>query len=194
MPYISARQINKTKKHTKGMLWPDSVRRKVVRTWLQTGSIPVTARICDIPEETIIHWRYKTTWWKDYVKTYREEADAGMAARIEKLLNKSVEELEDRLENGDEVYDQKDGQTRRVKMKARDVNVTLKTLSDRHDVLIDRSNKEVERTEQINDKLSKLADAFSKFAQRNKVSSETLDITDVEVIEEEQLQLEGGGK
>lgn len=195
MPYVPARKVN-TVEDKRGPVknnksWPESMRRKAVKTWLQNGSVVLTAKILNIPFDTMESWRYRSSWWKDYVRQYREEADAGMAAKIEKLLEKSVNELEDRVNNGDEVFDSKTGETKRVKMKARDLNNTIKVISDRHDVLTDRAAKETESTEQINEKLSKLADAFTRFAKKGSLVHNTSmenveDVPFVEVVEEKE--------
>ncbi len=187
MPNVPALKYNRKKDHVSNMTWPDTVRKKVVKTWLQTGSLPLTAQLCKVPLDTVENWRYRHSWWKEYVQKFREEADASMAARIEKLLGKTVEQLEDRVENGEEVFNPRTGEFDRVKMKLRDLNTSLKVLTDRHDVLTERAKKEVTATEQINDKLSKLANAFEKFAKKETKSfkidsSEVLDVEFEEVI------------
>lgn len=184
MAFIPAVKANRGKPRVNNMVWPDTVRKKVVKTWLQTGNLSLTARMCDIPLDTIEDWRYRSNWWKEYVQRYREEADASMAGRIEKLLGKTVEQLEDRIEHGDEVFNSASGETTRVKVKTRDLNTSMKVLADRHDVLTDRAKQEVVATEQINDKLSKLAQAFEKFAKKRK--PELIEDMEYEMVSESQ--------
>jgi hypothetical protein len=159
------------------MHWPDKVRKKVVRTWLQTGNLEVTAKLCKIPYDTVHNWRYRQQWWKDLVDQFQDEADVAMAGRIKKLLGKSVEQLEDRIENGDSILDSKTGDVIKVPLKARDLTNTVKVLSDREDILIGRQVKEATQTEQITDKLAMLAKEFAKFSNKG---TPTLDITDAE--------------
>lgn len=183
MAFVPALKANRGKARVNNMVWPDTIRKKVVKTWLQTGNLTITAQLCKVPLDTVENWRYRQAWWKEYVQKFREEADAGMATRIEKLLGKTVEELEDRINNGDEVFDQRTGESTRVKVKVRDLNTTMKVLTDRHDVLIDRAKQETQATELINDKLTKLASAFERFANKGKLTHLEGDIIDAEYID-----------
>ena len=93
-----------------------------------------------------------------------------------KLIDKSIELLENRLEEGDYQYDPKTGKMIRVPLKARDAN---RILNDAQQAVlnIDKESRKVEqqkKVEDIADRLTKIAQAFSNVRPKE-VKGEVLD-------------------
>ena len=55
----------------------------------------------DIPYATMMTWRNQD-WWKPALRELREQESEKLDARLTKVINKSLDAMEDRLENGDE--------------------------------------------------------------------------------------------
>ena len=51
--------------------------------------------------------------------------DQELDAKTSKIVDKALDQIMDRLENGDHIYDQKTGRIRRAPVKLRELNATL---------------------------------------------------------------------
>lgn len=168
----------KKKPGTLGM-WSDSQRIGAVTTYLACGSMTTTSVATDIPIATLKRWRL-TPWWKQMVEDIRQEESLHLDAKLAKVVNKSVEQLMDRVESGDFQYDQKTGKMVRVPIKARDAAKITTDMIDRRKLLQDSHTEKTEGTKRIEDKLLKLADEFTRFARAKVVKEEPLTI-DMEI-------------
>ncbi len=155
----------------------DKAKAKAVRLYLKTGSLRHVSEVMGISYSTLQSWKYRTSWWGELTKRFQEEADRKLSARMEEVVQKAVEQIEDRIENGDKILDSKTGEVISVPVKMRDLTAATKTLSDRTDILIGRATKDSIAKEQMADKLAKLAKEFANFT-KNK--SEALDLVEDE--------------
>ena len=111
--------------------------------------------------------------------------------QIEKVRDKAVSVVEDRLDNGDYFYDQKVGELVRRPVSAdsaaRILNTTLNT-SVRLEELR-QNEKRIETVEKTQDRLNKLKEEFARFAKATQIEGKSNAIYDGR---ETQLQ-EGAG-
>lgn len=149
--------------------WSHAVKQKAIKMYMKNGNLSLTARTLGIPFNTMQHWRYRTSWWPELQKRFQEEQDRKVASKMEELVAKAIDQVEDRIMNGDSILDSKTGDVITVPLKAKDLVNTVKVLSDRTDVLIGRATKDSAAKEAISDKLAKLAKEFASF---NKTAAE----------------------
>jgi transposase-like protein len=157
-----------------------ALKHKAIKLYMENGNLSLTARVLDVPFNTMQHWRYRTNWWPELEKRFQEESDRKLAAKMEKLVAKAVDKVEDRIENGDSILDSKTGDVIQVPLKAKDLTTTIKVLSDRTDVLIGRATKDGIAKEMMQDRLAKLAKEFAAFnrtAQEKVIEGELLEAT-----------------
>jgi hypothetical protein len=159
-----------------GKWWSDSQKLECVKTFLMTGNQAMTARILKIPEETVRRW-VKTTWWQEIVADLRVQDELLLSTRLKKIVEKSMDVIEDRLEHGDFVYDQKSGAMRRKPVAMRDAHKVALDLDNKRDLVLTRAAP-VASNEQIDDKLNKLAQKFADIVNGRKPQNE--EVTDVE--------------
>jgi len=154
---------NKTKAYEKGH-WKEKKKIEAVTTWLSTGSVAETSRMLEVPLKTLESWK-SSEWWKDLVNKIRSEEDQQLDAKTSKIIDKALEQLVDRLENGEHVYDQKTGKIKRMPAKLRDVNTTFNSLMDKRSLLRNKPTKIVEQQSSAL-QLQNLADSFAKFVNK----------------------------
>jgi hypothetical protein len=157
--------------------YTDAQKIEAVTTFLMLGSLKMVSTMLKININTLKVWK-KSEWWRDVEADLRTQEDLQLSKRMQGIINRTLDVVEDRLENGDFIYDQKTGELRRKPVLLKDAHKVGMDIADRRDVLINRhiSNESVS-TDKVEDTLKKLADEFAKIA--NKITSGPVEVTDV---------------
>ena len=154
---------NKTKAHQGGH-WKESKKIEAVTMYLSTGNLTETARVISVPIRTLESWKV-TDWWKEMVARIQADDDQQLDAKTSKVINKALDALMDRVENGEYVYDQKTGQLKRSPAKLRDLNTAFNNLLDKRQLLRNKPTKIVEQ-QSTAIALQNLANQFANFTQK----------------------------
>jgi hypothetical protein len=141
--------------------WGDKQKLEAVQSWLVLGNLALTSRILGIPEITLRVWK-TTEWWKNAVDDIKLQENMQMSSRLKKIVDASLVAVEDRLMNGDWMYDQKSGQMVRKAVGIKDAHKVATDLMDRQ-AIIEKATKPATQEEQNDDKLLKLAEKFAAF-------------------------------
>lgn len=175
--HLKERPSPKRRKRDKAIWYTDNQKLEAVKLWLLTGNQTATAATLGIPLPTLRQWRY-SDWWKDLVEEMRQEEQIRLNNRLQKLAVKTLEVMEDRLENGDFVLDKHTGQIIRKEVNLRDSTLAFNSLHDRRQRLLER--KEDKRDEkQVVDRLAALAAKFEEIAAKR----QPIQVTDVIMME-----------
>jgi hypothetical protein len=175
---VSPRHKPKREVGVSNTRYSDAQKLDAVKTYLMLGNATLTAATLKIPLITLNWWR-KSEWWNQLVNELRREDSLVLSERMKKVVDKAWTAVEDRIENGDWIYDQKTGALKRKPV----------TLKDASKVAIDAATlrQKLELTEhytvdasQIDNKLDQLAKAMKDLA-RGVVNQETA--VDVEYVE-----------
>lgn len=164
---------------------PDQ-KMQAVEHYIATGNLKLVSALTEIPYITIRQWKAKP-WWRDYEK----ELDAGRRFKVNKKLSKIIdrglEVMDDRLENGDFVFDQVKGEIVRRPVTLKDANSAVTNLMQRQGVLEQQNNQDYNQdtTKTIQEQLVLLAAEFAKFNGRSKAGAETIEFKDSHAIHEE---------
>lgn len=143
--------------------WSDAKKIEVATNYNALGNISQAAALAGVPRDTVKFWM-KQDWWKEMMQDVRQEDDSALDAKMTKIVKRTLEQLEDRIEGGDYVLDSKTGRTIRIPVKARELNNTTRTLLDRREVI--RAQPQlIEAQEAAQDRLSKLAEQFAQMVQ-----------------------------
>lgn len=164
--------------------WSDSQKLEAVQTYLMLGTVRMTSAALKIPEITIKVWR-QSAWWKDLEAELRVQDELQLSTRLKKIAEKSFSAVEDRLDHGNYIFDQKTSQLRRVPVNAKDAHkIALDSVKQKD--LIGQRNVERANDGQIIDKLNALANKFAEIAQGTYQKNRTVDvdIEDVEIVEQ----------
>jgi len=173
----------KTKPNEPGW-WNDKKKLEAVTTYLAAGTLELTSAIVNIPVATLRAWK-RTDWWKNYLEELQYEDNIKLDAKLEKIMNKSLDAVLDRVEHGDVMYDPRTGKQMRIPAKLRDVQKVSNDLIDKRQLLRKVNVKqERETAPQVTaDHLVQLAQAFAQFASGNKEPPKEVNIIDVEAVD-----------
>jgi hypothetical protein len=177
MKYAPVRKDRRSPSDTRKS-YTDAQKIEAVTTFLMLGSLKMVSTMLKININTLKLWK-KSEWWKDVEADLRTQEDLQLSKRMQGIINRTLDVVEDRLANGDFIYDQKTGELRRKPVALKDAHKVGIDMAERRDVLITRhvANESVS-TDKVEDTLKKLADEFAKIA--NKItSSGPVEVTDV---------------
>jgi predicted RNA-binding Zn ribbon-like protein len=145
---------------------------------LVLGNLKLAAASLKIPYQTAKQWK-GSEWWKDVERDLTVQEDLQLSARLQRIVNKSYDVVEDRMANGDFVYDQKSGEMRRKPVAMRDAHRVGLDLQERRDELLKRHVAgESITTDKIEQTLKDLADQFARIANTVK-EKPSVEVTDV---------------
>jgi len=162
--------------------WSDKQKIEAVQSYLLLGNLALTSRILKIPEITLRVWK-TTEWWKNVVDDLRQQESMEMSGRLRKIVDASLVAVEDRLLNGDLMYDNKTGQMVRKPVNMRDAHKVAVDLMDKKK-LLDKEALEGPQEQQDDDRLLKLAEKFASLVQaKTEKPVEIIDVEDVEIKE-----------
>lgn len=138
-----------------------------------------------IPYNTLRHWE-KTEWWKDAYAQIKQQEGLVLSAKLHKIVLKSLEQLNERIENGDYYYDAKTGDIKRKPVGARDLHIIITDSIDKK-LKLDRPQQQEQDTMNVMDKLAALAANFQKVAEaaQNKKAVQVTDVIFVDAPEKE---------
>ena len=139
--------------------WDQKKRTEAVTTFLATGNAALTGSLINVPVATVRSWQ-KQDWWKDVVAQIRSDGALELNAKLTKIVDKSIEAVNDRIENGDFLYDQKRGQLTRVPVKLKDLHRVATELIDKQQIIQDRENRPSTTEASLEDRLVKIAETF----------------------------------
>ena len=129
---------------------------------MSLGTIPLVSVTTGVPVETIRTWK-KMPWWKEIEQQIKDEDNQELDTKFSKIIRRTLDTIEDRLENGNFQLDPKTGRVLRVPVNLRDSHRVLSDLVDKRKVI--RNEPTVASSaEGVNDRLVKLAAQFAEFA------------------------------
>lgn len=152
------------KNHKEGEWWSEAKRIEVVTSWLALGKIPLVSNCTGVPEGTIRQWRTQP-WWKELELSILTETDQELSSKLTKRIDKALDVIFDRLENGDFMFDPKTSQFVRKPVNMKDTNKVLMDMVDKR-LLLRKQPKEQQSQEAVGDILKNLAKEFEQMAKK----------------------------
>jgi transposase-like protein len=179
----SNKKIRVRKASDSQQCWGDDQKIDAVKAYVTLGgNVAHTSLALQIPPQTLRNWT-KTQWWKDLYEEIKHEDNIVMSHRLQKIVSRSMDLVEDRLEKGDFFYDQKTGKVVRKEISLRDAHEVMRTSAQMRDN-IEKPQAAVLEESSVVDKLSQLAKQFEQFATAQK-NKPPVEVTDVVYITEE---------
>lgn len=153
--------------HKFGARWPEKKKIEVVTTYLLLGKAPLVEAVTGVSAAQIRQWKLQP-WWKEMEAELRREEELELDVKLKKILDKSLETVMDRVENGDFNYDFKTGKMSRKPVTLKDVHKVSVDLIDKRLVLQGKPTRIVENQQTTQDHLKKLAEQFARFVTGEK--------------------------
>jgi len=184
----------KTLPHAPGH-WDKRKQLEAVTTYLATGNMAETSRLINVPKGTLDKWK-TSDWWKDLIEEIQSGEGQKQDNKMSKVIDKALDTLMERIDDGDFQYDQRTGRLVKVPLKARDLERVTSGLFDKRQLIRKKpTNIKVDDLNQAG-RLLKLAEQFAAFAGKkvdpDRVVDQYIDgeynqVVDAEVIEDDSL-------
>lgn len=157
-----------------GRGYPPDLKIAACAAYISKGSFYRAERMTGVPKATIRHWSKNAEWWPTVSEGIRKTLQAELDGRWTGLLHLAADEIEDRLENGDIKWDQKNEKYVAVPVGAKDLTVITSILSEKRALL---RGDPTSRTEKITakDTLDDLKVEFKKFSEARTIEGKVID-------------------
>ena len=177
----------KTLPHEPGW-WDKKKQLEAVTTYLATGSIAETSRIINVPYRTVQSWKLESEWWPKVVEEIQSGENQKIDQKMSRIIDKTLEKLVERIEDGDYMYDQKTGRMVKVPLKARDLERITSGLFDKRQLIRKQPTNIKSDPSNQADRLLKLAEQFASFAA-GKEKEEPKEIVDEYIVDGEWTEI-----
>ena len=148
-------------------IYPERKRIEVVVLYACVGDPEQVSKLSSVPVSYIKKWR-KEDWFKDLLREIREENNDKIDVQFTEIVEKTLEQVKDRLENGDYVQNYK-GDLQRKPISAKDLVYLLSINVDKRQTLRGEPTTRTEVVEKLQekqvDRLEKLAETFENLAR-----------------------------
>lgn len=167
--------IDQNTKLSKNTTYSTKQRIDAVVMYRLCGNLSMVSRNMKIPRDTLADWK-NTDWWKEIDTELKAENRAKLQENLKSVVDKAFTAVEDRLVNGDSIFDQKSGMMRKKPIGAHTANQILKDSLDKTLAIekLGRDEKIVENQETIVERLAKLSEEFIKFTKSKTIEGEVL--------------------
>ncbi len=169
MVWVKSRKV---KPHEPGH-WSEKKHVEVVTSYLALGNLTEVGKICNVPYTTLKVWKNQP-WWKELIDSIQSGENQRTDNKMSKIIDKALDVIVDRLEQGDFQYDQKTGKLVKVPLKARDLERIASGLYDKRAMI--RKEPAMIKAEELNqaERLVNLAKEFAKLSGKKVEEEETI--------------------
>lgn len=137
----------------------------VVEKFMALGNLRLVSELEEVPYPTLTDWK-KSEWWPQLVDEIRSSRRNVKARKMSDILDKGLDAIADRLENGDYVLNNKTGRVVRRPCSLRDIQAMTNNLLARQVQLEELADRMEHKNNNVQDTLTTLAKEFTKWAQK----------------------------
>lgn len=157
-------RVNRDLSHEKHKMFPPEKRIEVVTKWMALGNMRLVSELTGVSYGLCRIWKQQP-WWADLVNEIRASRDIQVDNKLSKLVDRSLDIISDRLDNGNIVWNKKVGEYDRVPVNLKDTN---KVANDLLNQQLNLSKKKViesqaDQKKTVQDQIAMLAQEFAKF-------------------------------
>jgi hypothetical protein len=136
-----------------GYDYSDKQKEEAITLYLALGNMAEVSRVTGIQANRLRLWK-KEDWWKERSAELQSSESIQVSKRIKKIVDTSLDVMEDRLTEGNYQYDQRQGKLVRVPVNAKEAGDLFAKSLDRK-VILDKLVSDMETREEDLDKLNK---------------------------------------
>ncbi len=166
-------------------------RLDVVSRYLLLGNMRVISEQTGIDYNTLLSWK-KSDWWPDMVEQIKRQKKGKTNEHITKIIEQSLEVMQDRLDNGDFILNNKTGEIMRKPVNIKDATTIATSLIQRQLQVEESMERDNKSSDTVQETLTMLAKEFQKWTKK-KPSEDIVDIpfteTDHAIHEEREARL-----
>jgi hypothetical protein len=159
--------------------WSWDQKVEVATKFMQLGNTRLVSELTEVPYQTIADWR-KTDWWSELIDELKQIKRSKTGTKLAEIIEQSIVVVQDRLENGDFVLNNKTGEINRRPVSLRDAAQVTNQLITRQIQMEELAEKLVNRKDSVKETLHMLAKEFAKFnREQNKKEATTIQYVEV---------------
>jgi hypothetical protein len=182
MANFSLKEANR-KHHVVNTKWPKEKKLQIVAQWLAIGNLRLVSEVSGVSYGLLRQWRMEP-WWNEFEGEIRRTEGIQLDNKITKIVNKALEAVEDRLDNGEIVLNNKTGELVRKPVQLRDVHKVAADMVSRREQLRENARAAPEiQAIPVQDQLKALAMEFARMM--NGKSNEVIEVETVEIVRED---------
>lgn len=159
--------------------WSDKT--KAVQLYMLNGNMKLVSELTGVSYDTLCDWK-RSEWWATVVEELRVAARAKRGTKLSTIIDTSLELVQDRLENGDWIYDQKAGKLVRKPVALKDVTALTGTLMEKQLKMEELADRLDNNKTTVQETLTMLAKEFQKL-NRTKQKQEAVEVSFTETID-----------
>lgn len=150
-------------KHHNPEWYPQHTKIDACTLYCVYGDFDKVSELTRVPVNKLKAW-HQEPWWVDIQKQVYVEQNENLSSRIGLVLDKSITEISDRLENGDYYFSKGSSELRRKPVDTKTLALLFDNLATKRQ-LIRGEPTSISAKIGVEDRLNKLADSFEKFAK-----------------------------
>lgn len=135
--------------------WDEKKKIEVLQAYILLGQLRMAAATCGVPEPTVKVWR-QSQWWKDMEYELRRSSKIQLSTKLNEIVGKAAEQLKDRVENGDFIYNPRTKEFTRKPISAEHANRIVANQIDRMQAIDKSAHAEKIDPDDIKARLDKL--------------------------------------
>jgi hypothetical protein len=154
--------------HKDGYRYPVEKKIEVATKWLALGNMRLVADLTKVDYDLCRKWKTQP-WWPELVDEIKASRTRQLDDKLSRIVDKSLEAIEDRLEHGDVIFNQKTGLVERKEVSLKDATKVATDLLTRQAVLQKLEDEKVvhQEAKSVKEQLAMLALEFAKFNKTN---------------------------
>lgn len=163
----------------KNSKYPVEKRLEAVTLYMACGNMRQVEAVTGISYSNLRAWRDQD-WWKEMEIEIKAARKSAVATKLNKIVDKALNMVEDRVDNGDWKYNRESQEFERVPLSALTVNKIAVDLLQRGESIekLQQETVTVQNQQTIQDTLKMLAAEFASFNKARTVNVITKDVTD----------------
>lgn len=151
--------------------YSDDEKLNACATYAAVGSIPEVSRLTGISALTLRDWS-GTEWWGEVLRKIRFQLNDQLDSKMTKIIDKALDGVMERINDGDYYVDKKTGKVKQIPMKGRDLAVVSTTILDKRQLIRGEPTNISAKQSNAENRLDALKEEFAKF-----VKARTIEIT-----------------
>jgi hypothetical protein len=153
-------------------------RIRAATVYAVTGNASRTSELTGVPSGTIRQWKTQE-WWPQVIDRIRQEHDDELDVHFTKIVDKTIEQINDRIDKGDYIYDVKKGELVRKPMGGKELGIVTSIFVDKRELIRGKKKQQMDQ-QSIKDKLDQIAKAL-RLKEPITIDGESKEIIDAEI-------------
>jgi ribosomal protein S8E len=168
-----------SQQHPPNGRWSPEKKIEVVTKWLALGNLRLVSELTGVSYGLVRLWRIEP-WWKDLEAEIKASRRIQTDTKLAKIVERSLETVADRLENGNFKYNRKTGEVDRIPISALEANKIASDMLTQQNILAKQEVLETtaQQAQSVQDTIKLLFNEFAKFNTKRTVEVVATEVTD----------------